>query len=153
MSSYRPALAHVIMFSESVLLHIVKYSQKLILVHSILSFQGFLPDSLFHRLLSAHSVIPKRDRHHRHHHAPQPDPMEDPLLGGGEEETLVSDGAYMMEDEDLEDSSFLTQAFDVKMEGGDSLSRGGYESSDREALLDDVIMAQKDSDSSSSSED
>lgn len=79
--------------------------------------------------------------------------MEDPLLGGGEEETLVSDGAYMMEDEDLEDSSFLTQAFDVKMEGGDSLSRGGYESSDREALLDDVIMAQKDTDSSSSSED
>ncbi|XP_071231650.1 chromodomain-helicase-DNA-binding protein 8-like isoform X2 [Salvelinus alpinus] len=114
---------------------------------------GFLPDSLFHRLLSAHSVIPKRDRHHRHHHAPQPDPLEDPLLGGGEEETLVSDGAYMMEDEDLEDSSFLTQAFDVKMEGGDSLSQGGYESSDREALLDDVIMAQKDSDSSSSSED
>uniref|UniRef100_A0A8C8ETX0 Chromodomain-helicase-DNA-binding protein 8 n=1 Tax=Oncorhynchus tshawytscha TaxID=74940 RepID=A0A8C8ETX0_ONCTS len=114
---------------------------------------GFLPDSLFHRLLSAHSVIPKRDRHHSHHHAPQPDPLEDPLLGGGEEETLVSDGAYMMEDEDLEDSSFLTQAFDVKMEGGDSLSQGGYESSDRETLLDDVIMPQKDSDSSSSSED
>uniref|UniRef100_A0A4W5RV96 Chromodomain-helicase-DNA-binding protein 8 n=1 Tax=Hucho hucho TaxID=62062 RepID=A0A4W5RV96_9TELE len=115
---------------------------------------GFLPDSLFHRLLSAHSVIPKRHRHHRrHHHAPQPDPLEDPLLGGGEEEALVSDGAYMMEDEDLEDSSFLTQAFDVKMEGGDSLSQGGYESSDREALLDNVIMAQKDSDSSSSSED
>ncbi|CAB1317220.1 unnamed protein product [Coregonus sp. 'balchen'] len=113
---------------------------------------GFLPDSLFHRLLSAHSVIPKRDRH-RHHHTPQPAPQEDPLLGEGEEETLVSDGAYMMEDEDLEDSSFLTQAFDVKMEGGDSLSQGGYESSDREALLDDVIMAQKDSDSSSSSED
>uniref|UniRef100_A0A4W5RJS6 Chromodomain helicase DNA binding protein 8 n=1 Tax=Hucho hucho TaxID=62062 RepID=A0A4W5RJS6_9TELE len=111
---------------------------------------GFLPDSLFHRLLSAHSVIPKRHRHHRrHHHAPQPDPLEDPLLGGGEEEALVSDGAYMMEDEDLEDSSFLTQAFDVKMEGGDSLSQGGYESSDREALLDNVIMAQKDSDSSS----
>ena len=59
----------------------------------------------------------------------------------------------MMEDEDLENSPFLTQAFDVKMEGGDSLSQGGYESSDREALLDDVIMAQKDSDSSSSSED
>ncbi|CAB1326523.1 unnamed protein product [Coregonus sp. 'balchen'] len=113
---------------------------------------GFLPDSLFHRLLSARSVIPKRVRRH-HHLSPQPAPLEDPLLGGGEEETLVSDGAYMMEDEDLEDSTFLTQAFDVKMEGGDSLSQGGYQSSDREALLDDVIMAQKDSDSSSSSED
>ncbi|XP_052332541.1 chromodomain-helicase-DNA-binding protein 8-like isoform X2 [Oncorhynchus keta] len=117
---------------------------------------GFLPDSLFHRLLSARSVIPKRVRrhhHHHHHHAPQPAPLEDPVLGGGVEETLVSDGAYMMEDEDLENSPFLTQAFEVKMEGGDSLSQGGYESSDREALLDDVIMAQKDSDSSSSSED
>ncbi|XP_013996283.1 chromodomain-helicase-DNA-binding protein 8 isoform X2 [Salmo salar] len=114
---------------------------------------GFLPDSLFHRLLSARPVIPKRVRHrHHHHHAPQSAPLEDPVLGGGEE-TLVSDGAYMMEDEDLENSPFLTQAFDVKMEGGDSLSQGGYESSDREALLDDVIMAQKDSDSSSSSED
>uniref|UniRef100_A0A6Q2XW96 DNA helicase n=1 Tax=Esox lucius TaxID=8010 RepID=A0A6Q2XW96_ESOLU len=116
---------------------------------------GVLPDSLLHRLLSTHSVIPKRGHHHhhRHHHqlVPQPTPLEDPLLGGGEE-TLVSDGAYMMEDEDLEDSSFLTQAFDVKMEGGDSLSQGGYESSEREALLDDV-MVQKDSDSSSSSED
>uniref|UniRef100_A0A6Q2YKY8 DNA helicase n=1 Tax=Esox lucius TaxID=8010 RepID=A0A6Q2YKY8_ESOLU len=122
---------------------------------SIYSFQGVLPDSLLHRLLSTHSVIPKRGHHHhhRHHHqlVPQPTPLEDPLLGGGEE-TLVSDGAYMMEDEDLEDSSFLTQAFDVKMEGGDSLSQGGYESSEREALLDDV-MVQKDSDSSSSSED
>uniref|UniRef100_A0A8K9X9Z4 Chromodomain-helicase-DNA-binding protein 8 n=1 Tax=Oncorhynchus mykiss TaxID=8022 RepID=A0A8K9X9Z4_ONCMY len=114
---------------------------------------GFLPDSLFHRLLSARSVIPKRVRRRHHHHAPQPAPLEDPVLGGGVEETLVSDGAYMMEDEDLENSPFLTQAFDVKMEGGDSLSQGGYESSDREALLDDVIMAQKDSDSSSSSED
>ncbi|XP_031666763.1 chromodomain-helicase-DNA-binding protein 8 isoform X1 [Oncorhynchus kisutch] len=115
---------------------------------------GFLPDSLFHRLLSARSVIPKRvRRHHHHHHAPQPAPLEDPVLGGGVEETLVSDGAYMMEDEDLENSPFLTQAFEVKMEGGDSLSQGEYESSDREALLDDVIMAQKDSDSSSSSED
>ncbi|XP_064869641.1 chromodomain-helicase-DNA-binding protein 8-like isoform X3 [Oncorhynchus nerka] len=117
---------------------------------------GFLPDSLFHRLLSARSVIPKRVRrrhHHHHHHAPQPAPLEDPVLGGGVEETLVSDGAYMMEDEDLENSPFLTQAFEVKMEGGDSLSQGGYESSDREALLDDVIMTQKDSDSSSSSED
>ncbi|XP_070988632.1 chromodomain-helicase-DNA-binding protein 8-like isoform X2 [Oncorhynchus clarkii lewisi] len=115
---------------------------------------GFLPDSLFHRLLSARSVIPKRvRRRHHHHHAPQPAPLEDPVLGGGVEETLVSDGAYMMEDEDLENSPFLTQAFDVKMEGGNSLSQGGYESSDREALLDDVIMAQKDSDSSSSSED
>lgn len=94
----------------------------------------------------------------------QPD---DPLLGGGEGETLVSDGAYMMEEEDLEEGGemasshhFLTPSFDVKMEagslemdGGDSLSQGGYESSDREAILDDVIMASKNSDSSSSSED
>ncbi|KAJ8011779.1 hypothetical protein DPEC_G00061800 [Dallia pectoralis] len=113
---------------------------------------GVLPESLFHQLLSTHSVIPKRGHHHRHfHHVPQPTALEDQLLGGGEE-TLVSDGAYMMEDEDLDDSSFLTQAFDVKMEGGDSLSQGGYESSEREALLDNV-MVQKDSDSSSSSED
>ncbi|KAL0966321.1 hypothetical protein UPYG_G00293860 [Umbra pygmaea] len=116
---------------------------------------GVLPENLFHRLLSTNSVIPKRSHHHHHrhhHHVPQPAPLEDPLLGGGEEETLVSDGAYMMEDQDLEDSSFLTQTFGVKMEGGDSLSQGGYESSEREALLDDV-MVQKDSDSSASSED
>ncbi|XP_067108594.1 chromodomain-helicase-DNA-binding protein 8 isoform X1 [Osmerus mordax] len=125
---------------------------------------GFLPESLFHRLLTDESDIPKRGRRRHHHHAPQPTPLEDPLLVGGEEEdeeeeTLVSDGAYMMDDEDLEDGSnltgphhFLPPDFDVKMEGGDSLSQGGYESSDREALLDDVIMAQKDeSDSSSSS--
>ncbi|KAM4605422.1 chromodomain-helicase-DNA-binding protein 8 isoform 2-T4 [Polymixia lowei] len=119
---------------------------------------GFLPESLFHRLLSEHSDIPKKGRrrhHHHHHHAPEPTPEEDPLLGGVEEETLVSDGAYMMDEEDLESSHhFLTSPdFDVKMEGGDSLSQGGYDSSDQEALLDDVIMAQKDSDSSSSSED
>lgn len=80
---------------------------------------------------------------------------------------LVSDGAYMMDDEDLEDGGhltsshhFLTPAYDVKMEpsaldmdGGDSLSQGGYDSSDREAILDDVIMAPKHSDTSSSSED
>ena len=67
----------------------------------------------------------------------------------------MSDGAYMMDEEDLETSHhFLTSPdFDVKMEGGDSLSQGDYDSSDQEALLDDVIIAQKDSDSSSSSED
>lgn len=80
---------------------------------------------------------------------------------------MVSDGAYMMDDEGLEDGSdmtprhFLAPAFDVKMQsgalemdGGDCLSQGGYDSSDREAaILEDVIMAPKNSDSSSSSED
>ncbi|XP_075953358.1 chromodomain-helicase-DNA-binding protein 8 isoform X1 [Anarhichas minor] len=121
---------------------------------------GFLPATFFHRLLTEHSEIPKKNRrrhhhhHHHHHHAPEPAP-EDPTLDGVEEETLVSDGAYMMDEEDLETSHhFLTSPdFDVKMEGGDSLSQGDYDSSDQEALLDDVIIAQKDSDSSSSSED
>ncbi|KAM8727380.1 chromodomain-helicase-DNA-binding protein 8 isoform 3-T3 [Acanthopagrus schlegelii] len=120
---------------------------------------GFLPETLFHRLLTEHSEIPKKSRrrhHHHHHHHHTPDPIpEDPNLDGVEEETLVSDGAYMMDEEDLESSHhFLTSPdFDVKMEGGDSLSQGDYDSSDQEALLDDVIIAQKDSDSSSSSED
>ncbi|XP_023140289.2 chromodomain-helicase-DNA-binding protein 8 isoform X4 [Amphiprion ocellaris] len=122
---------------------------------------GFLPETLFHRLLTEHSEIPKKSRHrhhhhhhHHHHHAPEPT-HEDPNLDGVEEETLVSDGAYMMDEEDLETTHhFLTSPdFDVKMEGGDSLSQGDYDSSDQEALLDDVIIAQKDSDSSSSSED
>ncbi|KAK5859635.1 hypothetical protein PBY51_021178 [Eleginops maclovinus] len=121
---------------------------------------GFLPETFFHRLLSEHSEIPKKSRrrhhhhHHHHYHTPQPT-AEDPNLDGVEEETLVSDGAYMMDEEDLETSHhFLTSPdFDVKMEGGDSLSQGDYDSSDQEALLDDVIIAQKDSDSSSSSED
>lgn len=123
------------------------------------SSQGFLPETFFHRLLTEHSEIPKKSRrrhhhHHHHHHAPEPTP-EDPNLDGVEEETLVSDGAYMMDEEDLETSHhFLTSPdFDVKIEGGDSLSQGDYDSSDQEALLDDVIIAQKDSDSSSSSED
>ncbi|KTG37460.1 hypothetical protein cypCar_00031516, partial [Cyprinus carpio] len=125
---------------------------------------GFLPESLFHRLLSPHASVPKKNRHYLSTPSIQ---TEDPLLGGGEGETLVSDGAYMMDDEDLEDGShltsshhFLTPAYDVKiepsaldMDGGDSLSQGGYDSSDREAILDDVIMAPKNSDSSSSSED
>ncbi|XP_039510570.1 chromodomain-helicase-DNA-binding protein 8 isoform X1 [Pimephales promelas] len=125
---------------------------------------GFLPESLFHRLLSPHASIPKKNHHYLSTPSIQTD---DPLLGGGEGETLVSDGAYMMDDEDLEDGGhltsshhFLTPAYDVKMEpsaldmdGGDSLSQGGYDSSDREAILDDVIMAPKNSDSSSSSED
>uniref|UniRef100_A0A671S425 Chromodomain-helicase-DNA-binding protein 8-like n=1 Tax=Sinocyclocheilus anshuiensis TaxID=1608454 RepID=A0A671S425_9TELE len=120
--------------------------------------------SLFHRLLSPHASTPKKNRHYLSTPSIQ---TEDPLLGGGEGETLVSDGAYMMDDEDLEDGShltsshhFLTPAYDVKiepstldMDGGDSLSQGGYDSSDREAILDDVIMAPKNSDSSSSSED
>lgn len=120
---------------------------------------GFLPETLFHRLLTEHSEIPKKSRrrhhhHHHHHHTPEPTP-EDPNLDGVEEETLVSDGAYMMDEEDLETTHhFLTSPdFDVKMEGGDSLSQGDYDSSDQEALLDDVIIAQKDTDSSSSSED
>ncbi|KAM3604435.1 uncharacterized protein V6R79_011007 [Siganus canaliculatus] len=120
---------------------------------------GFLPETFFHRLLTEHSEIPKKSRrrhhhHHHHHHTPDPTP-EDPNLDGVEEETLVSDGAYMMDEEDLETSHhFLTSSdFDVKIEGGDSLSQGDYDSSDQEALLDDVIIAQKDSDSSSSSED
>uniref|UniRef100_A0A8C1SRI0 Chromodomain-helicase-DNA-binding protein 8 n=1 Tax=Cyprinus carpio TaxID=7962 RepID=A0A8C1SRI0_CYPCA len=125
---------------------------------------GFLPESLFHRLLSPHASVPKKNRHYLSTPSIQ---TEDPLLGGGEGETLVSDGAYMMDDEDLEDGShltsshhFLTPAYDVKiepsaldMDGDDSLSQGGYDSSDREAILDDVIMAPKNSDSSSSSED
>uniref|UniRef100_A0A1A8UF87 POU class 3 homeobox 3b n=1 Tax=Nothobranchius furzeri TaxID=105023 RepID=A0A1A8UF87_NOTFU len=92
--------------------------------------------------------------HHHHYHTPEPTP-EDPNLDAVEEETLVSDGAYMMDEEDLETSHhFLTSPdYDVKMEGGDSLSQGDYDSSDQEALLEDVIVAQKDSDSSSSSED
>lgn len=121
---------------------------------------GFLPETFFHRLLTEHSEIPKKSRrrhhhhHHHHHHTPEPT-VEDPNLEGVEEETLVSDGAYMMDEDDLETSHhFLTSPdFDIKMEGGDSLSQGDYDSSDQEALLGDVIMAQKDSDSSSSSED
>ncbi|XP_074544247.1 chromodomain-helicase-DNA-binding protein 8 isoform X3 [Halichoeres trimaculatus] len=120
---------------------------------------GFLPETFFHRLLTEHSEIPKKSRrrhhhHHHHHHTPEPT-AEDPNLEGVEEETLVSDGAYMMDEDDLETSHhFLTSPdFDIKMEGGDSLSQGDYDSSDQEALLGDVIMAQKDSDSSSSSED
>nr|XP_020460157.1 chromodomain-helicase-DNA-binding protein 8-like isoform X2 [Monopterus albus] len=117
---------------------------------------GFLPETFFHRLLTERSDIPKKSRHHHHHrrHTPEPTP-EDPNLDGVEEETLVSDGAYMMDEEDLETSHhFITSPdFDVKMEGGDSLSQGDYDSSDQEALLDDVTIAQKDSDSSSSSED
>ncbi|KAG7271939.1 hypothetical protein CRUP_007710 [Coryphaenoides rupestris] len=139
---------------------------------------GFLPESLFDRLLTEDSDIPKRIRrrhHHHHHHHRHHRPVElpvampDPLLGGvgvrveeeeeedeeeeeeeevEEEETLVSDGAYMMDEEDLDSSHHFLTNFDVKMEVG-----GAYDSSDQEALLDDVVMAPKDSDSSSSSED
>nr|XP_040025616.1 chromodomain-helicase-DNA-binding protein 8 isoform X2 [Gasterosteus aculeatus aculeatus] len=122
---------------------------------------GFLPATFFHRLLAEHTEIPKKNRrrhhhHHQHHHHHAPEPTaEDPNMDAVEEETLVSDGAYMMDEEDLETSHhFLTSPdFDVKMEGGDSLSQGDYDSSDQEALLNDVVIAQKDSDSSSSSED
>ncbi|XP_066536668.1 chromodomain-helicase-DNA-binding protein 8 [Hoplias malabaricus] len=123
---------------------------------------GFLPESFFHRLLTLHAPFPKKSHHYLSHPSAQPDP----LLGGGEGETLVSDGTYMMDDEDLEAGNltsthhFLAPAYDIKMEagsldmdGGDGLSQGGYDSSDREAILDNVIMAPKDSDSSSSSED
>ncbi|XP_076018245.1 chromodomain-helicase-DNA-binding protein 8 isoform X3 [Genypterus blacodes] len=119
---------------------------------------GYLPETLFHRLLSEHSEIPKKSRrrhHHHHHHHHAPEPTHEEVHIDGVEETLVSDGAYMMDEEDLESSHhFLTSPdFDVKMEGGDSLSQGDYDSSDQEALLDDVIIPQKDSDSSSSSDD
>lgn len=132
---------------------------------------GFLPESLFHRLLNDESEIPKRTRRRRHHNPPPVVPVERPLMGGDaeeeedeeeeeEEETLVSDGAYMMEDEDLEDAShlvtshhFLSPDYEMKMEGNDSLSQGGYESSasDREALPDDIMAGNDDTDSSSSS--
>ncbi|XP_035391960.1 chromodomain-helicase-DNA-binding protein 8 isoform X1 [Electrophorus electricus] len=123
---------------------------------------GFLPEVFFHRLLSPHTSVPKKSQHY----FSNPSAQSDPLLGGGESETLVSDGAYMMDDEDLDAGDlsssrhFLTPTYDVKMEagsldidGGDGLSQGGYDSSDREAILDDIIMAPKNSDSSSSSED
>ncbi|XP_076828846.1 LOW QUALITY PROTEIN: chromodomain-helicase-DNA-binding protein 8 [Brachyhypopomus gauderio] len=122
---------------------------------------GFLPEGFSNRLLT-HTSVPKKS----HHYFSNPSVQSDPLLGGGERETLVSDGAYMMDDEDLDAGDlasshhFLTPTYDVKMEagsldidGGDGLSQGGYDSSDREAILDDVIMAPKNSDSSSSSED
>ncbi|KAG9273824.1 chromodomain-helicase-DNA-binding protein 8-like [Astyanax mexicanus] len=123
---------------------------------------GFLPEGYFHRLLTLHTSFPKKS----HHYLSDPSAQSDPLLGAVETETLVSDGAYMMDDEDLDGGDltsshhFLTSAYDVKMEagsldmdGGDGLSQGGYDSSDREAILDDVIMAPKNTDSSSSSED
>ncbi|XP_028986512.1 chromodomain-helicase-DNA-binding protein 8 isoform X3 [Betta splendens] len=119
---------------------------------------GFLPETFFHRLLTEHSEIPKKSRrrhhhYHHHHHTPESTP-ENPIVDGVEEETLVSDGAYMMDEEDLETSHhFLTNPdFDVKIEGGDGLSQADYDSSDQGALLDDVIIAQKES-SSSGSED
>uniref|UniRef100_A0A8C9VFQ9 Chromodomain helicase DNA binding protein 8 n=1 Tax=Scleropages formosus TaxID=113540 RepID=A0A8C9VFQ9_SCLFO len=106
---------------------------------------GFLPESMFHRLLSQHHIVPKGGCYYT---TPPQGQVEDPLLGGGGSETLVSDGAYMMDDEGLEDSSnlasrhFLTPPFDIKMQGGalemdggDCLSQGGYESSDREFLV------------------
>lgn len=71
-----------------------------------------------------------------------------------------------MDGEDLDNSTltashhFLTSTYDAKMEAGslgmdkgDVLSQIGYGSSDREAILDDVILATKNSDSSSCSED
>uniref|UniRef100_A0AAY4ARW9 Chromodomain-helicase-DNA-binding protein 8 n=1 Tax=Denticeps clupeoides TaxID=299321 RepID=A0AAY4ARW9_9TELE len=125
---------------------------------------GYLPDSLFHRLLSQHPDITKK---RRSYFTATPVQLADSIFEETEGETLVSDGAYMMNDEDLEDGGsltathhFITPDFGVKMEAGalevdgtDSLSHGGYESSDREAILDDVIMAPKTSDTSSSSED
>lgn len=70
-----------------------------------------------------------------------------------------------MDSEDLDSSAlttshhFLTSTYDAKMEAGsldvdngDVLSPIGYDSSDKEAILDDLIMAPKISDSSSCSE-
>lgn len=70
-----------------------------------------------------------------------------------------------MDDEDLDSSALtshhlLTSTYEAKIESGsfdmdkgDAVSPIGYYSSDREAILDDVIMAPKNSDSSSCSED
>ncbi|KAF4089766.1 hypothetical protein AMELA_G00070590 [Ameiurus melas] len=122
---------------------------------------GFLPEHFFHRLLTLHTSVSRQS----HNYLTNPSAQTDPHLEEGENETLVSDGAYIMDDEDLDSSSltthhFLTSTYDAKMEAGsldmdkgDALSPIGYDSSDREAILDDVIMAPKNSDSSSCSED
>ncbi|KAK2861058.1 hypothetical protein Q7C36_005224 [Tachysurus vachellii] len=123
---------------------------------------GFLPEHFFHRLLTLRTTVSRQN----HNYLTNPSDQLDPQLEEGENETLVSDGAYIMDDEDLDSSSLttshhlLTSTFDAKLETssldmdkGDALSPIGYDSSDREAILDDVIMAPKNSDSSSCSED
>ncbi|GAA6089234.1 chromodomain-helicase-DNA-binding protein 8 isoform X1 [Tachysurus ichikawai] len=134
----------------------------LVLTINILFFQGFLPEHFFHRLLTLHTTVSRQN----HNYLTNPSDQLDPQLEEGENEMLVSDGAYIMDDEDLDSSSLttshhlLTSTFDAKLETssldidkGDALSTIGYDSSDREAILDDVIMAPKNSDSSSCSED
>lgn len=101
-----------------------------------------------------------------HNYLINPSAQSDTHVEDGENETLVSDGVYIMDDEDLDSSAFttshhfITSAYNTKMESSsfdmDKEHAGspiGYDSSDREAILDDVIMAPKNSDSSSCSED
>ncbi|TSK82125.1 Chromodomain-helicase-DNA-binding protein 8 [Bagarius yarrelli] len=109
---------------------------------------GFLPEHFFHRLLS-------------HNCLPHPSDQFNSHLQEVDNETLVSDGAYIMVDEDLEGSllstshNHITSTCDVKMEAGafkikDALSPIQYVGSNREAFLDDVIIAPNNSDSSCS---
>lgn len=134
----------------------------MLLTVNLLLSQGFLPEHFFHRLLTPHTSISRQS----HNYLTSPSAQTDPHLEQSENETLVSDGAYIMDDEDLDSSAlstshhFLTSTYDAKIEAGsldmdkgDVLSPIGYDSSDREALLDDVLMAPKNSDSSSCSED
>lgn len=139
----------------------IKTFHMLVLTVNKLLSQGFLPEHFFHRLLTLHTSVSRQS----HNYLTNPSAQTDPHLEEGENETLVSDGAYIMDDEDLDSSAltthhFLTSTYDAKMEAGsldmdkgDALSPIGYDSSDREAILDDVIMAPKNSDSSSCSED
>lgn len=133
----------------------------LMLTGYILFSQGFLPEHFFHRLLTLRSSVSKQSLNY----LTNPSAENDPHFEQGENETLVSDGAYIMDDEDLESSAlttshhFLTSTYDAEMETGpvdmdkgDVLSQIGYDSSDREAILDDVILAPKNSDSSSCSD-
>ncbi|KAM9500245.1 chromodomain-helicase-DNA-binding protein 8 isoform 1-T1 [Clarias gariepinus] len=123
---------------------------------------GFLPEHFFHRLLTLHTTVSRQS----HNYLINPSAQSDTHVEDGENETLVSDGVYIMDDEDLDSSAFttshhfITSAYNTKMESSsfdmDKEHAGspiGYDSSDREAILDDVIMAPKNSDSSSCSED
>ncbi|KAF7706065.1 chromodomain-helicase-DNA-binding protein 8 isoform X1 [Silurus meridionalis] len=116
---------------------------------------GFLPEHFFHQLL--HTSVSRQS----HNYLTNPSAQTEIHLEEGENETLVSDGAYIMDDDDLDSTHhFLTSTYDAQVEAGsldmdkgDALSTIGYDSSDREAVLDDIIMAPKNSDSSSCSED
>lgn len=140
----------------------MKTCDMLVLTVNTLHFQGLLPEHFFHRLLTPHTLVSRQS----HNYLTNPSAQTALHLEHGENETLVSDGAYIMDDEDLDNNAlttshhFLTSAYDAKMEvgsldmdKGDVLSQIGYDGSDREAILDDVIMAPKNSDSSSCSED